>query len=100
LRARSRLAAFVRVRIEITRMRFLPARFVQLAFSVILSGLMSLLVTGVASLKNVGFGPDLTGAWMSAWAFTWPIAGVVIHVLAPLVRRLVAAITEAPPHRA
>jgi hypothetical protein len=80
-------------------MRFLPARYGQVAFSVVISGLMSLLVTGVASLRTVGLGPGFTGAWMSAWALAWPIAGAAIHFLAPVVRRLVAAITQAPTQR-
>jgi hypothetical protein len=74
-------------------MRFLPARYGQLAFGVIVSGLMSFLVTGLATAKNVGVGAGFTDAWMAAWAFAWPIACAAILVLGPLVRRLVASIT-------
>ena len=77
-------------------MRFLPARFGHLAFGAIVSGLMSLLVTGVATAKNVGIGKDFADAWMAAWAFAWPIACAAILVMAPLVRRLIGAITLPP----
>jgi pheromone shutdown protein TraB len=77
--------------------RFVPPRFAPFAFSLIISGLMSLLVTCVATAKNVGTGAGFAGAWMAAWAFAWPIACAAILVLAPMVRRLVGAITLPPP---
>jgi pheromone shutdown protein TraB len=77
--------------------RFVPQRFAPFAFGMIISGLMSLLVTCVATAKNVGIGAGFAGAWMAAWAFAWPIACAAILVLGPLTRRLVAAITLPPP---
>lgn len=39
----------------------LPARFAPVLFSLILSGLMSFIVTGVATWKALGFGAGFPG---------------------------------------
>jgi hypothetical protein len=67
----------------------IPARYSQALFGLILSGLMSCIVTCVASIKAVGLGPHTFGAWMSAWSLSWPIAFAVVLVAAPRVRKLV-----------
>jgi hypothetical protein len=77
-------------------MFYVPARFAPVLFGLILSGLMSLVVSGVASWRNTGFSPALTGHWLSAWASSWPIAFPVVLVLAPRVRRLVGRLCRLP----
>ncbi|MEM8554028.1 MAG: DUF2798 domain-containing protein [Pseudomonadota bacterium] len=72
----------------------LPAKFAPFLFGLLLSGFMSFLVSGVATVKALGFAPELFSAWMNAWAFSWVVAFPVVLVVAPLVRRLVARITE------
>ncbi len=68
----------------------IPARFAQAVFGLIMSGLMSCIVTGIATVKAIGFGGDTLGNWMASWAFCWPIAFTVILLLSPSVKRLVA----------
>lgn len=75
----------------------LPARFAPLLFGLLLSGIMSCIVSGIATLKAVGVVPTFFSAWMSAWAFSWAVAFPSVVVLAPIVRRWVAALTEPPP---
>ncbi|WP_300069001.1 DUF2798 domain-containing protein [uncultured Ruegeria sp.] len=67
----------------------LPARYARAVFSLIMSGLMSCIVTGIATVKAIGFGPRTVGDWMASWAFCWPIAFTVILLLGPTVQRLV-----------
>ncbi len=67
----------------------IPARFAHTVFGLIMSGLMSCIVTGVATVKAIGFGPTTTSDWMASWAFCWPIAFAVILTLGPFVKRLV-----------
>ncbi|WP_371809821.1 DUF2798 domain-containing protein [Ruegeria sp. HKCCD6428] len=67
----------------------IPARFANAIFGLIMSGLMSCIVTGIATVKAVGFHPETLGDWMASWAFCWPIAFTVILVLGPSVKRLV-----------
>lgn len=72
----------------------IPARYAHAVFSVIISGLMSLIVTCVATLKAVGFGPHSFGDWMAAWSLSWPIACAVILVVGPRVRRFVEGLVR------
>lgn len=72
----------------------LPARFAPILFGLLLSGLMSLIVSGVATLRAAGAGPEVPGLWMSSWAFSWAVAFPTVLVVAPLVRRAVARLTR------
>jgi hypothetical protein len=71
-----------------------PARFAPALFSLILSGLMSFIVTGVATAKAVGLGPHTFEKWMGAWSLSWPIAFAVAFLAAPQVRRLVSLLVK------
>ncbi|MBE1295720.1 MAG: DUF2798 domain-containing protein [Rhodobacteraceae bacterium] len=67
----------------------LPAHFAPVLFGFLLSGIMSCIVTFVATLKNIGFTAQTVDAWLSAWLFGWPVAFCVVLVVAPLVRGFV-----------
>ena len=71
-------------------------RYAPFLFALLLSGVMTLLVSGVATVRGVGLVPELAQLWMSSWVVSWAIAFPLVFVLAPLVRRLVASITRAP----
>jgi hypothetical protein len=60
-----------------------------LLFGLILSGLMSLLVSGVATLRALGPLPGFLGHWLGAWWPAWLIAFPAVLALAPLTRRIV-----------
>lgn len=72
----------------------IPARFAPVVFALITSGLMSFIVTCVATIKAVGFGGHTFGKWMGAWSLSWPIAFTVILIVSPFVRRLVAKLVR------
>jgi hypothetical protein len=72
----------------------IPARYTPILFGLILSGLMSLIVSGIATLRALGFGPGLVGNWLTAWAFSWAVAFPTVLFVAPLTRRLVARLTR------
>lgn len=65
-----------------------PARLAHILFALIMSGLMSCVVTGIATVKAIGFSPGTFADWMASWAFCWPIAFAVILTLGPAVKRL------------
>ncbi|WP_170326280.1 DUF2798 domain-containing protein [Ruegeria arenilitoris] len=67
----------------------ISARYARAVFSLIMSGLMSCIVTGIATVKAIGFGPNTFGDWMASWAFSWPIAFTVILLFGPSVQRLI-----------
>ena len=58
----------------------LPRRFAPALFGLILSGLMSLLVSGISTYRVVGFGESLAGLWVSAWLIAWLVALPVVLV--------------------
>lgn len=64
------------------------ARFAHLAFSFFLSGIMSFIVTGVATLRAVGFTFDVFHLWLTAWPLSWMISFPSATLVAPIARRL------------
>jgi hypothetical protein len=70
----------------------MPARFAPILFGFVLSGLMSLIVSGIATARHAGIGDGFPGLWLSAWLPSWLIAFPVVLVVAPLARRLVGLV--------
>lgn len=75
----------------------LPKQFAPALFGLILSGLMSLLVSGISTYRAVGLGESYTGVWVSAWLTAWLVAFPVVLVVAPLARRTVALLVDNRP---
>lgn len=71
-----------------------PASFAQPLFSLILSGLMSCAISGLATYQALGAVPGFVGEWMRAWAPSWALAFPLVLVLAPLTRRIVVRLTR------
>ncbi len=71
----------------------IPARFAPVLFGFILSGLMSLIVSGIATVRSLGFVANVPSVWTSSWMASWLVAFPIVLVLAPLTRRLVARLT-------
>lgn len=70
----------------------LPKRLAPALFGFILSGLMSLLVSGIATYRAVGVGPGFVGLWASGWLTAWLVAFPAVLLVAPLARRAVGAL--------
>lgn len=75
----------------------LPRKFAPALFGLILSGLMSLLVSGIATYRAAGFGDSVVAVWTGAWLTAWLVAFPVVLVVAPLARRAVEALVEDRP---
>ena len=58
-------------------------------FSLILSGLMSMLVSGVATFRAIGLTPDFVDMWASTWLVAWIFAFPAVLLVAPLAQRTV-----------
>lgn len=71
----------------------IPRQFAPLLFGLILSGLMSLLVSGISTLRTVGWAPGFTGLWTSAWLTAWLFAFPIVLLVSPLARRAVERLT-------
>ncbi len=63
-------------------------------FGLILSSLMSLLVSGIATYRAVGLDPHFPVLWSTAWLTAWLVAFPVVLVVAPLTRRAVGWLTR------
>lgn len=71
----------------------IPARYGPLLFSLILSGAMSLLVSGISTFRTLPAHADFWSLWAGAWLTGWVFAVPAVMLAAPLARRLVARLT-------
>lgn len=72
----------------------ISSKYAPALFGFILSGLMSLLVSGISTYRAVGLGADFPGLWSSAWLTAWLVAFPVVLVVAPLTRKAVGLLTR------
>jgi hypothetical protein len=70
----------------------IPKKFGPFLFGFILSGLMSLVVSGIATVKMAGFGSALPGLWLASWLTSWLVAFPVVLIIAPITRRVVGKV--------
>jgi hypothetical protein len=70
--------------------RRLPARYGAFVTPLILSGLMTLIVSGISTLRVLGPTPAFLQSWPGAWALSWLIAFPVLLLALPVARRLTA----------
>ena len=75
----------------------LPKKFAPALFGLILSGLMSLLVSGISTYRAVGFSQSYVSVWLSGWLTAWLVAFPVVLFVAPLTRRVVALLVDDRP---
>ncbi len=71
----------------------IPHRYSRYLFGLILSGLMSLLVSGITVLREAGVSPSFLGDWVSSWLVGWAVAFPTVLVVAPIAQRLVSLLT-------
>jgi len=74
---------------------FLPKRLEPYAFGLLLSGMMSLIVSGISTALAAGIHSDFPLRWLSAWLPSWTVAFPSVLVVAPLVRHILARIVRA-----
>ena len=69
-------------------------KYSPLLFALILSGLMSLLVSGIATFRATGPTPSFASLWLGAWLTAWLFAFPAVLLIAPLTRRAVEQLVE------
>jgi hypothetical protein len=72
----------------------IPARFAPVLFGLILSGLMSCVVSGIATFRALGLHDGFMAAWGGSWAVSWAIAFPTVLIMAPFTRKIVGALTR------
>ena len=55
----------------------IPKKFEPLLFGLLLSGIMSLLVSAIATVKIVQPGAEFLSPWLSSWLTAWLFAFLV-----------------------
>jgi len=71
----------------------IPKRFSPVVFAVLLTGIMTVVISGVATAINVGFPDDFLARWVLAWLPNWAIACPVLLLVRPFVQRLTERLT-------
>lgn len=74
--------------------RKLPARYANILGLFILSIFMTCIVSGISTLRSIGFAPNFFSVWPVAWLMSWCVAFPTLLVVTPLVRRIVLLLVE------
>lgn len=74
----------------------IPVRYAHLLTAFIVSLMMTCIVSGISTLRSIGFAPNFFSVWPVAWAMSWAVAFPVFLFVAPIVRRIVAALVDGP----
>ena len=72
----------------------LPARYAPILGFVVLSLFMTCIVSGISTLRSIGFAPNFFQVWPAAWAMSWCVAFPTLMVVTPVVNRIVAGLVE------
>ena len=67
----------------------IPKKCGPMLFSLILSGVMSFLVAGIATLRAAGMTDGMLSLWASAWLTAWVVAFPAVMVVSPFARKVV-----------
>lgn len=70
-------------------MRKLPAKYAAVLVPLVLTGVMTCIVSGIATVRALGPGLEMLRPWLEAWLISWATAFPLMTVLLPVVRRLV-----------
>lgn len=76
------------------RLKVIPARWRSVVFAFLLSGLMTLLVSGLTTAINLGLDGFTASLWLAAFIRAWPITFPSVLVVAPIVQRLVGHLVK------
>jgi hypothetical protein len=70
----------------------IPNKYAPAVFAFILSGLMSLMVSGIATFRATGLAADFFSLWIGAWITAWLFAFPAVMLVSPVARRMVGAL--------
>jgi hypothetical protein len=72
----------------------LDKKYQKLAFAFLLSGQMSLIITLINVIKNLGFSVANIIIGFQAWPVSWMIAFPIVLILAPFTQKFLNKITK------
>jgi hypothetical protein len=71
----------------------IPQKYSNILFIFLTSVFMSLLMSLVVTISNLGFASGFFGHWMKAWGFSFLIGFPIISIVVPSVRKMVSKMT-------
>lgn len=77
----------------------LPKKIEPILFGWLLSGVMSLLVSGISTYRATGIDQEFGRHWIGSWLTAWLLGFPAVLVATPLVRRMVNFILFRGPTR-
>lgn len=72
----------------------IPKRLAPYAIALLLSGIMSCLVSGIATWRALGMIDGFFAAWMGAWSLAWAVAFPTLVMFRPLVTKLIMGLVR------
>ncbi len=73
----------------------ISSRFAPIAFGFVLSALMSLVVSGISTVRTAGMIEGFGNLWIGAWLPSWLIAFPIVLIVAPVARHVVGSLVRA-----
>lgn len=73
---------------------FIPKKAENVAFSLLLSGMMSFIVSGLSTYLALNSFNGLMLSWIQAWLPSWAIAFPAVLIVAPFVRQILRKIVK------
>jgi membrane protease YdiL (CAAX protease family) len=71
----------------------IPKKYSGVLFAFLMSFLMALLMSSVLTAVFAGIDHQFITNWMNGFIRAWPIAFPAVLIIAPIVRKMVAALT-------
>jgi uncharacterized protein DUF2798 len=71
----------------------IPRKYGPQLFSLLLSGLMSMLVSGIATFRAIGPTSYFVSMWASSWLAAWLFAFPAVLLVTPVARKAVQLLT-------
>lgn len=75
----------------------IPKKYAPQLFAFILSGQMSLLISGISTWRALGWVTDFPSQWLGAWLMAWAIAFPAVLLLSAPARIAVRILTSKSP---
>lgn len=72
----------------------IPARYQHFVYGFILSGLMSFMVSGIATYRSLGMIDGFFMIWISNWLPSWSVAYPTLLCVSPIARRIVSKLVR------
>ncbi len=70
-------------------MHKLPARYASVLTPLLLTCIMTGIISGISTVRAIGFAPGVLVLWREAWLLSWLVAFPLMTMLLPLVQRTV-----------